>query len=466
LPALARSSEFRVLADSHYTHTKKMGCTNSVDAKSVEAVPEAVAFFFNGEPMAGKAEKMMGEHYADSHVLSFIGPNAPPVPPLDKEHLQGAMGNLIGSFPDLTFNFTKVPVKKAADGGWAADIIVMGTHTGAAFTPMPGKLPAIDKTDKCVKIGEETFTLYVDEAGKVVKTTIEPLHAGKPAGPPGFYTEVGGVLPGAPAPTVFASPTAAELGEPNKVMGGGDTGAAKMWLFTSQGKKMSRISIEKGFDWKKTVSPMLPGCPEWCPATHFGYLESGEMGVKMKDGTTKTIKAGESYFVPPGHLPVMEKDAVMIEFSQDETYTSMIDGKPAEKPPPPPADAVCFCQPCEGELGEPTKVMGEGMAQMWITKESGQQMMRVAIKKGFDWKATISPILPGCPEWCPATHFGYLESGEMGVKMKDGSSYTVKAGTSYLIPPGHLPVMEKDAVMVEFSQDPTYTSKEVMDKLK
>lgn len=60
-------------------------------------------------------------------------------------------------------------------------------------------------------------------------------------------------------------------------MGGGDTGAAKMWLFTSQGKKMSRIAIEKGFDWKKTVSPILPGCPEWCPATHFGYLESGEI---------------------------------------------------------------------------------------------------------------------------------------------------------------------------------------------
>ena len=191
-----------------------MGCTNSSEAKA--DVPEAVAFFFNGEQMAGKADKMMGEYYADSHVLSFIGPHAPPVPvpPLDKEHLKGAIGNLMGSFPDLTFNFTKVPVKKTKDGGWAADIVVMGTHTGAAFTPMPDKLPPIDKTGKCVKIGPETFTLYVDEAGKVVKTTIEPLHAGAPAGPPGFYTEIGGVMPGAPAapaPTVFSSPTAAEV---------------------------------------------------------------------------------------------------------------------------------------------------------------------------------------------------------------------------------------------------------------
>jgi len=265
--------------------------------------------------------------------------------------------------------------------------------------------------------------------------------------------------------TIFCSPKASELGEPNKVMGGGDTPGAKMWLFTSQGKKMSRISIEKGFDWKKTVSPMLPGCPEWCPATHFGYLESGEMGVQMKDGTTKTVKAGESYFIPPGHLPMLSQDAVMVEFAQDETYTSLIDGKPVGKAPAPPADAELFCQPCSTEIGEPTKVMGDGTAKMWIKKEYGQQMMRIELKKGFDWKKTVSPMLPGCPEWCPATHFGYLQSGEMGVQMKDGTTKTVKAGESYLIPPGHLPMISQDAVMVEFSQDETYTNKETLEKM-
>merc|ERR550537_1176769 len=167
-------------------------------AASADGVPEGVAFFFNGEQMAPKAEKMMGEYYDDSHMLSFIGPYAPPVPPLDKEHLQGAMGNLIKSFPDLTFNFTNVTPAKTAAGGFAADIVVMGTHTGAAFSPMPGKLPAIETTGKVVKIGPETFTLYADGAGKVIKTTIEPLHEGAPAGPPGFYTEIGGVLPAAP----------------------------------------------------------------------------------------------------------------------------------------------------------------------------------------------------------------------------------------------------------------------------
>ena len=49
-------------------------------AHLIGAVPDAVEYFFNGEPMAGKAEKLMGDFYAEAHTLSFIGPYAPPVP--------------------------------------------------------------------------------------------------------------------------------------------------------------------------------------------------------------------------------------------------------------------------------------------------------------------------------------------------------------------------------------------------
>ena len=178
-----------------------MGCggsksadTPATDAPVNEVMPESVAMFFNGEPMAGKAEKYMGEMVADSHTLAFVGPHAMPLPVLDKAKFAGAAGNLVASFPDLTFNFTKVAPTKNPDGSWSADIVVMGTNTGAAFTPMPGKLPPIETTGKCVKIGPETFTLWVDGEGKVCKTEITPLGAGHPHGPPGFYTEIGGSL--------------------------------------------------------------------------------------------------------------------------------------------------------------------------------------------------------------------------------------------------------------------------------
>lgn len=63
----------------------------------------------------------------------------------------------------------------------------------------------------------------------------------------------------------------------------------------------------------------MPGCPDWCPATHFGYLESGSMKVKMQDGSETTVNAGDTYHIGPGHLPFIngDKAAVMIEFSQD-----------------------------------------------------------------------------------------------------------------------------------------------------
>lgn len=122
------------------------------------------------------------------------------------------------------------------------------------------------------------------------------------------------------------------------------------------------------------------------------------------------------------------------------------------------APTPVVCTPCDD--APPDKMFGpEGAsAMMWMNKlPDGRQVARLKVQKGFDWRASISPILPGCPEWCPATHFGYLESGSMGIKMKDGTERVIRAGETYLVPPGHLPIMSEDAVMVEFSQDTTYT---------
>ena len=189
-----------------------MGCGGS-KVEAAPPVPDAVDFFFNGEPMTGKFDTFFATTVAESVTLEFIGPYAPPVPPLPKEMAKGAMGNLMASFPDLTFNFTKVTPKKTKSGGWAADIVVMGTHTGPAFAPMPG-LPPVETTEKCVKIGPETFTVYLDDAGAISKITIEPLHEGAPAGPPGFYTEIGGVMPKPPEPEPAAEEPAAEAPPP------------------------------------------------------------------------------------------------------------------------------------------------------------------------------------------------------------------------------------------------------------
>ena len=191
---MSAESTKEATAEGHKVTTVVEGAeaTAAAPEEVASPPPESVAIFFDGEPMAGKAETWMTGHVADEATLQFVGPHALPLPLFDKAGFGGAITNLATSFPDLTFNATKVAPTKQEDGSWAADIVVTGTHTGPAFTPMPDKLPAIETTGTVVTIGPETFTVWADESGKVVKIEICPKEAGNPHGPPGFYLGIGG----------------------------------------------------------------------------------------------------------------------------------------------------------------------------------------------------------------------------------------------------------------------------------
>ncbi len=99
-----------------------------------------------------------------------------------------------------------------------------------------------------------------------------------------------------------------------------------MFLNRHEGRQLMCICLKPGFDWMKEARPMLPDpTVEWCPATHFGYLQKGEMKVKFNDGSEQVVKEGESYLVGPGHLPQIDKDTIMIEFSQDPTWSKAVE---------------------------------------------------------------------------------------------------------------------------------------------
>ena len=69
----------------------------------------------------------------------------------------------------------------------------------------------------------------------------------------------------------------------------------------------------------------MPGCPDWCAATHHGFIKSGQMKVLMENGEEKVLKTGDVYHVGPGHRPVCDVDCVMVEFSQDAEIKKMND---------------------------------------------------------------------------------------------------------------------------------------------
>jgi hypothetical protein len=61
---------------------------------------------------------------------------------------------------------------------------------------------------------------------------------------------------------------------------------------------------------------LLAGLPDdACHCPHWGYLLRGELRIPFTDGRVATIRAGEAYYVPPGHRFEVVADAEAVEFS-------------------------------------------------------------------------------------------------------------------------------------------------------
>ena len=68
------------------------------------------------------------------------------------------------------------------------------------------------------------------------------------------------------------------------------------------------------------ATPMFKGLPDdRCQCPHWGHLIKGRMRIKYHDHD-EVINAGEVYYLPPGHIPVIEEDSEMVEFSPKGEY--------------------------------------------------------------------------------------------------------------------------------------------------
>jgi len=65
------------------------------------------------------------------------------------------------------------------------------------------------------------------------------------------------------------------------------------------GFTMGRMTFQPGWRWSECVKPVVK--TERCELSHVGYAVSGRMTVRLEGGKEKTITAGESYTIPPGH---------------------------------------------------------------------------------------------------------------------------------------------------------------------
>ncbi|MES3000946.1 MAG: cupin domain-containing protein [Pseudomonadota bacterium] len=65
------------------------------------------------------------------------------------------------------------------------------------------------------------------------------------------------------------------------------------------GYTIGRFNFQPGWRWSECIKPVVK--TDLCQLSHVGHVVSGKLRVSMADGTEKSISAGESYTIPPGH---------------------------------------------------------------------------------------------------------------------------------------------------------------------
>jgi hypothetical protein len=73
------------------------------------------------------------------------------------------------------------------------------------------------------------------------------------------------------------------------------------------------------------LSPFFGGLPEdRCQSAHWGYVIKGKVTFKFAD-RDETFEAGDAYYAPPGHTPVLYEGTEVVEFSPTEELRRTIE---------------------------------------------------------------------------------------------------------------------------------------------
>jgi hypothetical protein len=65
-------------------------------------------------------------------------------------------------------------------------------------------------------------------------------------------------------------------------------------------------------------APLMQGLPnDRCQCPHWGYVVSGKMTFRYADGE-EVFEAGDAFYTPPGHVPVVEAGTEIVQFSPSD----------------------------------------------------------------------------------------------------------------------------------------------------
>jgi len=81
------------------------------------------------------------------------------------------------------------------------------------------------------------------------------------------------------------------------------------------------VSLLAGAD----VASLLAGLPnDQCSCPHWGYVLKGRMRVIYANGE-EILQAGDLFYIPAGHTPLVEEDIEFLEFSPPAEHEAVLD---------------------------------------------------------------------------------------------------------------------------------------------
>jgi hypothetical protein len=95
---------------------------------------------------------------------------------------------------------------------------------------------------------------------------------------------------------------------------------------TWDGMIANHLECPAGTDFKA----LLIGLPDdKCHCPHWGYVLKGSLHVGYADGTEEVLKAGEAWYMPPGHTVwTTDEDAALVFFSPEKEETEVMEHIP------------------------------------------------------------------------------------------------------------------------------------------
>ena len=110
-------------------------------------------------------------------------------------------------------------------------------------------------------------------------------------------------------------------------------------------------------------------------------------------------------------------------------------------------------------FGKPDEVRTFPKGRVELINVGGAVIGRAIFEPGWKWSESVQPLAK--TKSCEAPHFQYHVSGQIRIRMDDGTEYVCKPGDVSLLPSGHDAWVEgnEPAVIVDFQGMVDYAKK-------